>query len=118
DAGPAEPASPRPVARTARREGAGLRRLGGSAAQISVRGEDDPRRRRARHQAGFVLRGQGSAMGSAMVSADLLAPASSASGVLVAVSGGPDSMALTELAARWRDGAAPGGIRPPIFAAT
>lgn len=57
-------------------------------------------------------------MGSAMVSADLLAPASSASGVLVAVSGGPDSMALAELAARWRDGAAPGAIRPPIFAAT
>lgn len=49
------------------------------------------------------------------LSTELLAPAASASGVLVAASGGPDSMALLELAARWRD-EAPG--RPPLFAAT
>ncbi|MDP2357907.1 MAG: tRNA lysidine(34) synthetase TilS [Beijerinckiaceae bacterium] len=48
----------------------------------------------------------------------LLAPAQAASGVLVAVSGGPDSMALLELAARWRLEAAAGAARPPLFAAT
>lgn len=46
---------------------------------------------------------------------ELLAPASAASGVLVAVSGGPDSMALLELAVRWRHSAK---AHPPIFAAT
>jgi tRNA(Ile)-lysidine synthase len=46
---------------------------------------------------------------------ELLAPAEAASGVLVAVSGGPDSMALLELAMRWRDEAP---NRPPVFAAT
>ena len=46
---------------------------------------------------------------------ELMAPASAASGILVAVSGGPDSMALLELAARWRDGAR---TTPSIFAAT
>jgi tRNA(Ile)-lysidine synthase len=47
--------------------------------------------------------------------AELLAPAASSSGVLVAVSGGPDSMALLEMAARWRDGFA---LSPPIYSAT
>jgi len=49
------------------------------------------------------------------LSTALLAPAAGASGILVAVSGGPDSMALFDLAARWR-AEAPG--RPPLFAAT
>ena len=48
-------------------------------------------------------------------STQLLAPASGASGVLVAVSGGPDSMALLDLAARWRSEAS---NLPPVFAAT
>ena len=49
------------------------------------------------------------------LSTTLLAPASGAAGVLVAVSGGPDSMALLDLADRWA-GEAPD--RPPVFAAT
>lgn len=49
---------------------------------------------------------------------DLLAPAQSATGVLIAVSGGPDSMALLELAARWRTEEAAGAGRPLVFAAT
>jgi tRNA(Ile)-lysidine synthase len=45
----------------------------------------------------------------------LLAPLTGASGVLIAVSGGPDSVALLGLAARWR---AASPAAPPIFAAT
>ncbi|MDB5593366.1 MAG: tRNA(Ile)-lysidine synthetase [Hyphomicrobiales bacterium] len=44
----------------------------------------------------------------------LFAPFSEASGLLVAVSGGPDSMALLALAADWSKGAR----RPPVIAAT
>ncbi|MFN3891654.1 MAG: tRNA lysidine(34) synthetase TilS [Beijerinckiaceae bacterium] len=51
----------------------------------------------------------------ALFSTELLAPAAVASGVLVAASGGPDSMALLDLAARWRNEAA---ARPAVFAAT
>lgn len=49
------------------------------------------------------------------VSTSLFASAQAASGVLVAVSGGPDSMALLELANRWR---MESSVRPPVFAAT
>lgn len=38
--------------------------------------------------------------------------------MLIAVSGGPDSMALLELAVRWRDEVGQGASRPPVFAAT
>ncbi len=58
------------------------------------------------------------ARAQAVAATDIFAPAQVASGVLVAVSGGPDSMALLELAARWRAEAAAGAVRPPVFAAT
>lgn len=48
------------------------------------------------------------------LSTALFAPAAGSRGVLIAVSGGPDSMALLELAARWRGEAS----APPVFAAT
>jgi tRNA(Ile)-lysidine synthase len=45
---------------------------------------------------------------------EIFAPHASARGLLVAVSGGPDSIALLALAAQWSKGA----NRPPVFAAT
>ena len=110
-------AAARPGAERARRQGAGLRHLRRDRPQISECGKREIGRR-AREQAppmpGQLTHAVAATAGARDLHA-LFAPLAAASGCVLAVSGGPDSLALLHLAARWAQGT-PGA--PPLHVAT